>query len=66
MTREEKRRLFTGLDQMSEESIQNRLDFLRDAAGGGDVHVPNSWVEEDPAMRQAVEELDWLHIEEPQ
>ena len=48
-----------------EQDARNRLEFLRKGAGRGTVFIPQSWVTKDPAMAQAVEELDWLQIETP-
>ena len=47
-----------------EQNDRNRLQFLREAEGDGVVYIPQSWVDRNPVMRQAVEELDWLKIEE--
>ena len=46
-----------------EQDARNRLQFLRESSSGGVVYVPESWVTKDPAMAQAVQELDWLRIE---
>jgi hypothetical protein len=48
-----------------EQDARNRLEFLRKYSGSGVVYIPPSWVTKDPAMAQAVEELDWLQIETP-
>ena len=53
-------------DPLSELNVQRRLRFLRGCPGRGTVFIPKSWVERDPALAQAVKELDWLRIEEPQ
>ena len=47
-----------------EQDARNRLQFLRESSSGGTVYIPESWVEADPAMAQAVKELDWLKIQE--
>ena len=51
-----------GDDPMSEENVQRRLRFLREGAGRGTVFIPKSWAEADPALAQAVEELDWIRV----
>ena len=48
-----------------EQDARNRLQFLRNSSSGGTVYIPVSWAKADPAMAQAVEELDWLQIETP-
>jgi len=53
-------------DPLCETNVQRRLRFLRGCTGGGTVFIPKSWVDDDPAIAQAVKELDWLRIEEPQ
>ena len=57
-------KLFTHGDPQSELNVQRRLNFLRSRPGRGVVYVPNSWVDRDLAMKKAVEELDWLRVEE--
>ena len=52
-------------DPFSEINIQKRLNFLRESSSGGTVYVPKSWIEKDPALQRAVQELDWLRVEEP-
>lgn len=54
-----------GDDEDSEVNIARRLQFLRESSTGGTVFIPESWVKEDPAFQQAVEELDWLRVEKP-
>ena len=57
-------KLFTHGDPQSELNVQRRLNFLRSRPGRGVVYVPKSWVDRDLAMKKAVEELDWLRVEE--
>ena len=57
-------KLFTYGDPQSELNVQRRLNFLRSRPGRGVVYVPKSWVDRDLAMKKAVEELDWLRVEE--
>ena len=47
-----------------EQDARNRLEFLRNSPGRGTVFIPQDWVTDDPAMAQAVEELDWIRVEE--
>ena len=54
-----------GTDPMSEENVRKRLQFLRESAGRGIVKVPVRWLKNDPALAQAVQELDWLQTEAP-
>ena len=51
-------------DPQSELNVQRRLQWLREVSPGGLVHVPKWMVEQDPAMKRAVEELDWLCLKE--
>ena len=52
-------------DPMSELNVQRRLQWLRERTGGdGIVFVPKDVVEADPAMKKAVEELDWMRLAE--
>ncbi len=51
-------------DPQSELNVQRRLQWLREVSPGGLVHVTKWMVEQDPAMKKAVEELDWLTLEE--
>jgi len=46
-----------------EQDAKNRLEFLRKSSSGGTVFIPESWIKTDPAMAQAVKELDWLKVE---
>ena len=48
-----------------EQDARNRLQFLRESTSVGVVYIPQSWVTKDPAMAQAVQELDWLRVEKP-
>lgn len=48
------------------QDARNRLQFLRQSSSGGVVYIPESWVKSDPAMAQAVKELDWLKVEKRQ
>lgn len=55
-----------GTDPNCEFRVQRRLRFYRNIRpNGGVVFIPKSWVAKDPALAQAVQELDWLQIEEP-
>jgi hypothetical protein len=56
-------KLFTVGDPQSELNVQRRLNFLRSGCARGVVYVPKSWVDQDLAMKKAVEELDWLRVE---
>ena len=57
--------VFSHGDSRSELNVQRRLNYLREIEtdGSGSVPIPKSWLE-DPAMKKAVAELDWLHVEE--
>ena len=53
-----------GTDPNCEFRVQRRLRFYRNIRpNGGVVSIPESWVAKDPALAQAVQELDWLRIE---
>jgi len=50
-------------DPNSELNIQRRLQWLRERTGSdGIVFIPKYLVDQDPAMKKAVEELDWLQL----
>ena len=51
-------------DPNSELNVQRRLQWLREVSGGGPIFISRSHVDRDPAMKKAVEELDWLCLEE--
>lgn len=57
------RRPFRALTGDPEQDARDRLRFLRESSTGGVVYVPEAWVKADPALRQAVNELDWLKTE---
>ena len=53
-----------GADPYCEFMVQRRLRFYRNIRpNGGVVSIPESWAAKDPALAQAVQELDWLRIE---
>jgi hypothetical protein len=49
-----------------EQDARNALQFPRESSTGGVVYIPRSWLTKYLALAQAVKELDWLRIEEPQ
>ena len=51
-------------DPYSELNVQRRLQWLRERSGGGLVFISKDLVDRDPAMKKAVEELDWMRLEE--
>ena len=51
-------------DPNSELNVQRRLQWLRERSGSGVVFIPKYPVDQDPAMKKAVEELDWLRLAE--
>ena len=51
-------------DPNSELNVQRRLQWLREVSGGGPIFISKSRVDRDPAMKKAVEELDWLRLAE--
>ena len=53
-----------GADPNCEFMVKRRLRFYRNInPNGGVVFIPESWVAKDPALAQAIQELDWLRIE---
>ena len=51
-------------DPNSELNVQRRLQWLRERPGTGLVFITKDHVDQDPAMKRAVEELDWLRLTE--
>ena len=52
-------------DPMSELNIQRRLQWWRECDPAGIIKVSQEMVDNDPATRRAVEELDYVQIRKP-
>jgi hypothetical protein len=52
-------------DPMSELNIQRRLQWWRERNPAGIIRVPQRWVDSDPALQRALEELDYVQLEKP-
>ena len=52
-------------DPMSELNIQRRLQWWRERRPAGIIRVPQEWVDKDPALQRALEELDYVQLERP-
>ncbi|MCP4480596.1 MAG: hypothetical protein GY818_21125 [Planctomycetaceae bacterium] len=65
MSNRPKPRLSSIGDPMSELNIQRRLQWLRECNPAGIIRFPKDWVDEDPALQRAIEELDYVQLERP-
>jgi len=52
-------------DPMSELNIQRRLNWWRERTPAGIIRVPQEWVDSDPALQRALDELDYVQLEKP-
>ena len=59
--------LFSHGNPQSELNIRRRSNALRDTNPDSSiVFVPKEWIDRNPAIKKAVEELDWLQVEKHQ